>query len=56
MAFRIHESVVRSEVGNRLEAVVHGGIWMKHPAEPALLEFDREVSPGCSGLEVQPLI
>lgn len=39
MAFRIHESVVRGEIDNRVKGVVRGKIWVMGRAEPVLLEL-----------------
>jgi hypothetical protein len=40
MAFRIHESVVRGEVDNRVKGFVRGKIWIEGRAEPVLLELE----------------
>lgn len=37
MAFRIHQSVVRGEIDNRVKGVVHGKIWLEGRAEPLAL-------------------
>ncbi len=37
MAFRIHESVVRGEIDNRVKGIVRGEIWLECRAEPLVL-------------------
>lgn len=39
MAFRIHESVVRGEIDNRVKGLVRGKIWVEGRAEPIALEL-----------------
>ena len=39
MAFRIHDSVVRGEIDNRVKGVVRGKIWLENRAEPVTLEL-----------------
>src|SRR5436309_855111 len=39
MAFRIHESVVRGEIDNRVKGIVRGKIWLENRAEPVTLEL-----------------
>ncbi len=39
MAFRIHESVVRGEIDNRVKGVVSGKIWVCGREEPVVLEL-----------------
>jgi hypothetical protein len=39
MAFRIHDSVVRGEIDNRVKGIVHGRIWLESRAEPITLEL-----------------
>ena len=34
MAFRIHDSVVRGEIDNRVNGIVRGKIWVEGRAEP----------------------
>ena len=34
MAFRIHDSVVRGEIDNRVKGMVRGKIWVEGRAEP----------------------
>jgi len=44
MAFRIHDSVVRGEIDNRVKGVVRGKIWVAGRDEPVILEL--EATPG----------
>ena len=37
MAFRIHDSVVRGEIDNRVKSVVRGKVWLENRAEPLTL-------------------
>jgi hypothetical protein len=39
MAFRIHESVVRGEIDNRIKGLVRGKIWLAGRAEPLTVEL-----------------
>jgi hypothetical protein len=39
MAFRIHDSVVRGEIDNRVKGMVRGRIWLENHAEPLTLEL-----------------
>ncbi len=39
MAFRIHESVVRGEIDNRVKGIVRGRIWVEGRADPVVLEL-----------------
>src|SRR5215210_6023119 len=39
MAFRIHDSVVRGEIDNRVKGIVRGKIWLEGRAEPLALEL-----------------
>src|ERR1035437_2298874 len=39
MAFRIHDSVVRGEVDNRVKGIVRGRIWLENRPEPLTLEL-----------------
>ena len=58
MAFRIHESVVRGEIDNRVKGIVHGRIWVEGRAEPVVLELKGNAWPdlaGCLLTFVNPL-
>jgi hypothetical protein len=39
MAFRIHDSVVRGEIDNRVKGIVRGKVWLEGKEEPLILEL-----------------
>jgi hypothetical protein len=49
MAFRIHDSVVRGEIDNRVKGVVRGRIWIEGRAEPVALELKGNAWPDLAG-------
>ncbi len=49
MAFRIHESVVRGEIDNRVKGIVRGRIWVEGRAEPVALELEGNAWPDLAG-------
>ncbi|MEW6303652.1 MAG: hypothetical protein AB1705_09290 [Verrucomicrobiota bacterium] len=49
MAFRIHDSVVRGEIDNRVKGNVHGKIWVEGRAEPIVLELKGNAHPDLAG-------
>jgi hypothetical protein len=49
MAFRIHDSVVRGEVDNRVKGIVRGKIWVEGRAEPVVLELEGNAWPDLAG-------
>lgn len=49
MAFRIHDSVVRGEIDNRIKGVVRGKIWLEGRAEPVVLELQGNAGPDLAG-------
>ena len=49
MAFRIHDSVVRGEIDNRLKGAVRGRIWLAGRAEPLTLELHGNAHPDLAG-------
>jgi len=49
MAFRIHESVVRGEIENRVNGIVRGKIWVEGRAEPVMLELKGNAWPDLAG-------
>ncbi len=49
MAFRIHDSVVRGEVDNRVKGVVRGKIWVAGRSEPLVLELKGNAWPDLAG-------
>ena len=49
MAFRIHDSVVRGEINNRVNGIVRGKIWVEGRAEPVMLELEGNAWPDLAG-------
>jgi hypothetical protein len=49
MAFRIHDSVVRGEIDNRVKGIVRGKIWVEGRADPVVLELDGNAWPDLAG-------
>jgi hypothetical protein len=49
MAFRIHDSVVRGEIDNRVKEIVRGKIWVEGRAEPVTLELKGNAWPDLAG-------
>ena len=49
MAFRIHDSVVRGEIDNRVKGIVRGQIWIEGRAEPVVLELKGNAWPDLAG-------
>jgi PAS domain-containing protein len=49
MAFRIHDSVVRGEIDNRIKGIVRGRIWVEGRAEPVMLELEGNAWPDLAG-------
>jgi len=49
MAFRIHDSVVRGEIDNRVKGIVRGNIWVEGRAEPVILELQGNAWPDLAG-------
>lgn len=49
MAFRIHDSVVRGEIDNRVKGIVRGKIWIEGRAEPVTLELKGNAHPDLAG-------
>jgi hypothetical protein len=49
MAFRIHESVVRGEISNRIKGKVTGRIWVEGRADPVVLELTGNAWPDLAG-------
>lgn len=49
MAFRIHDSVVRGEIDNRVKGLVRGKIWIVGRAEPVVLELTGNAHPDLAG-------
>src|SRR5579862_3047688 len=49
MAFRIHDSVVRGEIDNRVKGIVRGEIWVEGREEPLILELQGNAWPDLAG-------
>lgn len=49
MAFRLHDSVVRGEIDNRIKGIVRGRIWVEGRAEPVTLELKGNAHPDLAG-------
>jgi hypothetical protein len=49
MAFRIHDSVVRGEIDNRVKGIVRGKIWVEERSEPMVLELKGNAWPDLAG-------
>lgn len=49
MAFRIHDSVVRGEIDNRVKGIVRGKVWVEGRAEPLVLELEGNAWPDLAG-------
>ena len=49
MAFRIHDSVVRGEIDNRIKGIVRGKIWVHRRKQPVTLELKGNAHPDLAG-------
>ena len=49
MAFRIHDSIVRGEIDNRVKGIVRGKIWVEGRSEPVILELKGNAWPDLAG-------
>ena len=49
MAYRIHDSVERGEIDNRVKGIVRGKIWVKGCPEPIVLELKGNAHPDLAG-------
>jgi hypothetical protein len=49
MAFRIHDSVVRGEIDNRVKGIVRGKIWVEGRAAPVVLKLEGNAWPDLAG-------
>jgi hypothetical protein len=49
MAFRIHDSVVRGEIDNRVKGIVRGKIWLEGRKKPVTLELQGNACPDLAG-------
>lgn len=53
MAWRIHDSVVRGEIDNRVKGMVRGTLWLDGLAEPVTLELAGNACPDLAGCLLQ---
>jgi len=49
MAWRIHDSVIRGEIDNRVKGIVRGRVWLTGLAEPITLELKGNACPDLAG-------
>jgi len=49
MAFRIHDSVLRGEIDNRVKGIVRGKVWLEGRAEPLTLDLAGNAHPDLAG-------
>jgi hypothetical protein len=49
MAFRIHDSVIRGEIDNRVKGRVRGKVWLDGLAEPVTLDLEGNACPDLAG-------
>jgi hypothetical protein len=49
MALRIHDSVVRGEIDNRVRGIVHGRVWVEGRSAPIRLELTGNAWPDLAG-------
>jgi hypothetical protein len=49
VAFRIHDSVVRGEIDNRVKGTVRGKIWVEGRADPIVVELQGNAWPDLAG-------
>jgi len=52
MAFRIHDSVLRGEIDNRVKGIVRGKVWVEGRAEPVVLELKGNAWPDLAGCQL----
>jgi len=52
MAFRIHDSVVRGEIDNRVKGVVRGKIWVEGRKNPVRLDLKGNAHPDLAGCKL----
>lgn len=50
MVFRIHDSVARGEIYNRVKGMVRGKIWVEGRAEPVVLDLPGNAWPDLATL------
>ncbi len=49
MAWRIHDSVIRGEIDNRVKGIVRGQLWLNGLAGPVTLELEGNACPDLAG-------
>ena len=49
MAWRIHDSVIRGEIDNRVKGIVRGKVWVEGRAGPVMLELQGNAWPDLAG-------
>jgi hypothetical protein len=49
MAWRIHDSVIRGQIDNRMKGVVRGKLWLHGLAQPVKLELCGNAGPDLAG-------
>jgi hypothetical protein len=49
MAFRIHDSVIRGEIDNRVKGMVRGKIWLEGRVKPVILKLEGNTWPDLAG-------
>ena len=49
VAWRIHDSVIRGEIDNRVKGIVRGKLWLDGLAGPVTLELDGNACPDLAG-------
>ncbi|HEY2951165.1 MAG TPA: hypothetical protein VGK40_01205 [Verrucomicrobiae bacterium] len=49
MAWRIHDSVIRGEIDNRVKGRVRGKLWLNGLADPVTLELKGNACPDLAG-------
>lgn len=52
MAWRIHDSVIRGEIDNRVKGVVRGTVWIEGRAQPITLELQGNAHPDLAGCKL----
>jgi hypothetical protein len=53
MAWRIHESVIRGELDNRVKGFVHGKLWLAGMDEPVVLKLKGNCHPDLAGCRLE---
>src|ERR1019366_7819601 len=53
MAWRIHDSVIRGEIDNRVKGRVRGKVWLDGLAEPVMLDLEGNACPDLAGCRLE---